>query len=123
MVRYSAEETIGYFRIAGDRMYVRGSGVKDPTNAELSAQLDQIVASRKIEHIQRLELSNLRLRTLPESIGSFTNLQTLDVSRNQLQSLPDSICRLRNLQNLKLQFNDLAVLPDCLGDLQKLRYL
>ena len=48
-----------------------------------------------------LNLSDLGLTNLPESLAQLQNLQTLNVSGNQLTALPDSLAQLQNLQVMK----------------------
>lgn len=55
--------------------------------------------------IQKLDLSNLNLSSIPETIGAFTNLQELDLSNNQLNSLPAAIRNLKALKVLKINNN------------------
>ena len=46
-----------------------------------------------------LDLSDLRLEFLPESLGQLTSLGSLDLSNNQLTDLPESMGRLTKLAN------------------------
>src|SRR5665647_1332181 len=52
------------------------------------------------QQIVILDLSYSKLTSLPESIGSLTQLQNLYVDNNQLTFLPDSIGQLAQLQIL-----------------------
>ena len=47
-----------------------------------------------------LDLRDLGLTTLPDSLAQLQNLQSLDVRSNQLAALPDSLGEILNLQTL-----------------------
>ena len=70
-----------------------------------------------------LNLSDLGLTNLPESLAQLQNLQTLNVSGNQLTALPDSLAQLQNLQVMKAYGNQLKDLPGSLAQLQNLHEL
>jgi len=64
-------------------------------------------ALRRIEEARKsgatlLDLSSLKLSTLPEAIGRLPQLQELNLSSNQLSTLPGAIGRLSQLQMLDL---------------------
>jgi Leucine-rich repeat (LRR) protein len=104
---------------------------------ELSIQLDAWVAieggqaekaSRLIKeafksNATRLDLSGLKLITLPPQIGSLTYLENLDLRKNRLRALPDSIGNLVNLKEFDLSRNQLASVPNVIGNLIKLTSL
>ena len=71
----------------------------------------------------QLDLPHQMLHTLPESIGTFTNLQLLNLSNNELSTLPESIGALSNLQFLRLNYNLLVSLPESIGGLSNLQEL
>ena len=86
------------------------------------------IAERRIEEAARrgaeeLDLSSLKLRELPESIGRLTQLQRLRLYNNQLTALPGSLGRLTHLLELNLQENQLTALPESIGRLTQLRSL
>jgi internalin A len=85
-------------------------------------------ALRRIEGARRngarsLDLSALKLTTLPEAVCQLSRLQTLDLSRNQLTTLPEAIGRLSQLQILNLTGNQLTTLPEAIGRLSQLQIL
>ena len=49
-----------------------------------------------------LDLSNLELENIPETISQLTQLQELDLSDNQLSTLPEAFAQLTQLQKLGL---------------------
>ena len=70
-----------------------------------------------------LDLSNNRLTSLPDVIGSLKNLTCLYLYNNRLTSLPDTIGALQNLQRLLIHNNQLTSLPDTIGALISLTEL
>ncbi len=74
--------------------------------------------------IVRLDLSDMKIPSLPESIGDFEILEYLDLGNNLLHSLPRSIGNLKNLIDLDLRKNKrLEYLPDSICQLSKLKSL
>ena len=70
-----------------------------------------------------LDLTGLRLTTLPESLGRLSQLNDLYLRENQLTALPESLGWLSQLQTLDLSSNQLTTLPEWLGQLSQLRTL
>ena len=82
-------------------------------------------ALRRIEKAResdawKLDLSELRLTTLPEAIGQLSQLHELSLSGNRLSTLPEAIGQLSQLQWLDLSRNELNTLPDAIGQLSQL---
>lgn len=80
------------------------------------------------EEATELDLSNLALTDVSESIGQLTKLEKLDFggygdSRNQLTGLPNAIANLAQLQSFDLRDNQLAKLPVAFETLRQLRHL
>lgn len=74
--------------------------------------------------IVRLDLSDMKISSLPESIGDFEMLEYLDLSNNLLTSLQSSIGNLSHLIEFNLRNNKrLETLPGSLGQLSKLKKL
>ncbi len=69
----------------------------------------------------KLNLSNMKLTELPDSLGQLTQLTNLNLSNNQLTTLPDLLGQLTQLTNLNLSDNQLTTLPDSLGQLTQLQ--
>ena len=92
----------------------------DLSNQKLKALPDQISV---FHNLRVLDLTNTQLATLPSAIGQLKNLTRLHLNRNQLCELPVEISQLSKLQRLEIDHNTLQSLPDNIGDLQKLRYL
>jgi internalin A len=71
----------------------------------------------------RLDLSNLGLTELPESIARLSQLRWLFLDHNRLTTLPESFAQLSQLQALSLSINQLATLPESVTQLSQLRFL
>jgi internalin A len=77
----------------------------------------------QLSQLLKLDLSGNQLSWLPEVIGQLSRLQVLDLSHNQLSTLPEAIGRLSQLQKLSLYDNGLNMLPKAIGQLSQLREL
>lgn len=78
---------------------------------------------KRISHIHYLNLYNNQLRVLPDWLGEFTELQTLYLSSNKLVRLPISLNKLIKLKKLYLFNNRITVLPKSLEQLARLHTL
>lgn len=70
-----------------------------------------------IEDNHCLDLNNMNLTSLPESIGLLRNLKFVQLEHNELTSLPESIGFWSNLQAIWLQHNQLTSLPEAIQEL------
>lgn len=68
-----------------------------------------------------INLENLGLTILPNSIGILTTLEKLELSNNSLTSLPDEFGGLKPLKYLYLANNKLETLPNSIKNLDRLR--
>ncbi len=77
-----------------------------------------------------LNLANINLENLPESIGNLTKLQFLDLSDNKLDCLPETIGNLENLEEFYIKgswsnnrpfYNSIKELPKSFHKLKKLQ--
>lgn len=85
-------------------------------------------AEKKIEEARLrsetvLDLSEMGLTELPESLAGLTLLESLDLSGNNLAKLPDWLGLLTQLQSLNLSSNRLTDLAEWLGQLKLLESL
>lgn len=94
---------------------------KKPSEGLTAAEALIEKARREQDH--SLDLSDLKLTELPESIGELTQLGILDISSNELTELPEFISRLTLLQNLDIADNKLTELPEAIGQLTQLQTL
>jgi internalin A len=76
-----------------------------------------------MSHLTFLRLRKNSLTELPKSIGRLVNLDTLDLTDNQLVSLPQQLGRLTRLESIELQHNKLKKLPHIVTTLPRLRQL
>jgi hypothetical protein len=74
----------------------------------------------KLTHLEKLNLRNNQLTSLPEEIGNCTNIKLLFLSWNKLKTLPPSVGKLTNLEILYLDNNQLTSLPKEIGNCTKL---
>ena len=94
---------------------------KDEAYKQAEQKIQQALQSGATE----LDLRDMKLTELPESIGQLKQLRKLDLSwdyedeklKNQLTTLPDSLGQLTQLTSLDLSNNQLTALPDSLGRL------
>ncbi|MCH9632201.1 MAG: hypothetical protein S4CHLAM6_05310 [Chlamydiae bacterium] len=93
----------------------------DLSYLQLSSLPDGFV--EQFEYLTDLNLSNNKLRALPENFGKFVNLTLLDVSGNKLQALPASFVKLKKLEQLVLERNQIEALPEDFGQLSSLSLL
>jgi internalin A len=77
----------------------------------------------QLSRLRDLYLHENQLTTLPESFARLTQLQTLTLHNNQLTVLPESFTQLSQLQRLSLDRNQLTTLPESFGQLTQLEEL
>jgi Leucine-rich repeat (LRR) protein len=87
-----------------------------------------LAAEKKIQQAlhsgaTELDLSNMKLTELPDSLGQLTQLQTLSVNLNLLTSLPESLGNLSNLKSLNIGSNKFTSLPVKIEKLTQLSVL
>lgn len=77
----------------------------------------------QLTQLQVLNLASNRVTSLPESFGNLTHLQSLNLYKNPLRSLPASFSQLKELTDLSLTATMLSSLPECLRGLESLQYI
>jgi hypothetical protein len=76
-----------------------------------------------LTNLQQLDLEDNKIRAIPETISTLTNLQQLDLGRNKIRMIPESIAALVNLRSLSLKRNKIDDVPDVLAKMRKLKSL
>jgi Leucine-rich repeat (LRR) protein len=97
----------------------------DATELDLSnmniTQLPESIGSLTL--VQRIKLQNNRLNELPGSFANLVQLKWLDISNNAITSLPESFTMLWQLEHLEATDNNLVLLPESFGNLEHLHWL
>lgn len=70
-----------------------------------------------------LNLYDIDIKALPDSIGTLNSLEVLKLPNNQLTKLPKSFMKLSNLKILDLSWNDITSLPEWINSLSSLEEL
>ncbi|KAJ1290124.1 hypothetical protein BS78_02G218600 [Paspalum vaginatum] len=91
------------------------------TSMELSSWSSFIFSGSK--YITVLDLSELQIKDIPNSIGELFNLRYLCLDDTNVKELPKSITKLHNLQTLSLERTQVLNFPQGFFKLKKLRHL
>lgn len=73
--------------------------------------------------INRLTLSNLNLKEIPDLIYELLKLELLDISKNQISFISEKITNLTFLKVLRANDNNLTELPSYIFNIKNLVYL
>ncbi|WP_052501607.1 protein kinase domain-containing protein [Thiomicrospira microaerophila] len=73
--------------------------------------------------LKELDLSNIKLNTLPKELMELTSLEYLNLYKCNLRSIPPLISNLKKLKSLNLNDNNLVSLPNEIGELSQLQTL
>lgn len=84
---------------------------------------EQKIAEALEAGVSELDLSNMDITELPDTLGQLFQLKALILYGNQLATLPESLKELDQLTHLDLSSNQLTALPDSLGQLTQLTSL
>ncbi|MGB0840414.1 MAG: hypothetical protein ACPGXL_09750, partial [Chitinophagales bacterium] len=97
--------------------------LKKLTHLDLSnCRLKQLPNSFKhCENVEFIDLSNNALETFPTALLHLTRLKRLHLDENQIRSIPDDINRLVHLETIYLHKNPLTTLPKALLKLQQVQ--
>ena len=90
---------------------------------ENEKEAERRIQQAKETNASLLDLSGLKLTSVPDTIGQLTQLILLKLSNNELTTLPDAIVQLTQLIGLDLSDNQLTTLPDTIGQLTQLTRL
>ena len=85
-------------------------------------------AIKRIEEAKKnnsteLDLSDLKLTEIPESITDLKNLNKLDFHNNLIKDIPEYIIKLKTLKELYVYENRLTEIPEYVVELKKIRKL
>jgi len=75
------------------------------------------------KNIKKLDISHIKLRSIPQIIEKFENLEMLFCNNNEISEISPKIGSLANLQKLRVISNKLNYLPSSLGLLLNLQEL
>jgi internalin A len=84
---------------------------------------DRLTAEKYGSGTRAIDLRNLGLKEVPQSIRDLGELELLALANNMLRELPEWICELTKLKAIGLSGNRLPRLPQHLGSLRGLRAL
>uniref|UniRef100_H3AI40 Leucine rich repeat containing 10B n=2 Tax=Latimeria chalumnae TaxID=7897 RepID=H3AI40_LATCH len=74
-------------------------------------------------HLEKLYISNNRIRELPDEFAELVNLRILALDFNKFEEVPRVVCQMDNLTRLYLGSNRLMTIPAEFRNLQNLRCL
>ncbi len=77
----------------------------------------------KLQNLQTVDLSNLRLKKIPAYFSKLSSLKTIDLSGNELKFLPENLWEFSSLESLILDKNNLVSIPESICNMKKLTYL
>ena len=115
----SAQQTVT------DRMLRKGKVVPgEVTRLKITSKSDTLGNYLlRFPQIEALDLSRLRLKTLPAELFQLENLRELDISRNKINYLPPELGQLVQLRRLVINRNNIAYLPATIGQLRHLELI
>lgn len=119
-----SEEQHTYLRSVAE-VRIQEAHIKRATKLDLS-DLELTEVPESVTHLSQLEellLCNNHLTALRELITQLPQLQKLNLDNNQLTTLPNSIAQLSQLRMLSLSNNQLTILPDSITQLSQLEAL
>jgi len=90
---------------------------------DVQQEIRAILEQARREPAGVLDLSRRGLTAIPVEVFERVGLERLDLYNNQLRSLPPQIAQLKQLKKLYLSDNGLTTLPPEIGDLTHLEYL
>jgi Leucine-rich repeat (LRR) protein len=73
--------------------------------------------------LKKFYLTNAQIQSLPEEIGSLTELRELMLQGCPITKLPESICSLEKLEFFSIASTQIEKIPGCIGNWQNLKEL
>lgn len=92
-------------------------GLRDITICDSSCALNIPDEICQLTNLRHLSLHSCKIRELPSTLWTLTNLVALSLDGNWLSSISEDIGRLTQLRNLSVNRNMLAQLPSAIGEL------
>ena len=87
-------------------------------------RLDSVPSNlSKFSNLIFLDLSKNKLKELPTFIGELQKLKELNLAKNKLDKLPIELCKMKNLERLILNRNFIGSLPSCIEYTSALKYI
>lgn len=86
-------------------------------------EIDRATAEVFGSRTRMLDLFDLLLKEVPQSIRNLDELEILNLGSNVIQELPEWICELGKIKAINLAGNRLRLLPRRFGSLRELRIL
>lgn len=75
------------------------------------------------DSILELDLSHLKINSLPDCLFNLTGLRALNLSKTSIREIPAEIVKLESLELLDVSNTAVEMLPECLGALPNLKTL
>lgn len=76
-----------------------------------------------LKNLEILDLNQIGLGKVAESIGELSNLKILKLRNNFLHKLPNSLSKLQNLEVLDISYNAFKYIPEVIFECKKLKEL
>ncbi|RYP34624.1 hypothetical protein DL767_004184 [Monosporascus sp. MG133] len=115
-----------------DIKYANNEARRLPISISRASRLTYLdVANNRLEELEhaelgrltgllKLNLSNNRLKSLPQDFNAFRSLRSLNISSNFLEDFPSFLCDLDGLVDIDVSFNSIGSLPESIGNLRSL---
>ena len=108
-----------------DRMVRKGAVLADTvTSLKVTRKSDTLgLFLQRFPNLRELDLSHLRLKTVPAEVFQLENLSELNLSRNRIRYMPPELGQLVQLRRLVINRNPIAYLPTTVGQLRHLEVI
>jgi Leucine-rich repeat (LRR) protein len=87
-------------------------------------KLDSVPSEiNRYQNLKKLDLGKNKLNDLPDFMSDFLNLEYLNLEKNKFATFPLALCQLPSVKILILNRNDFTSMPDCLQYMKGLEML
>ncbi len=76
---------------------------------------------RNLQCLQKLDVSQTRMKDFPAVVGSCSQLIELSANRTKIETLPETLGNLVNLRSINMHNNKIKKLPNSIGNMETLR--